>query len=1243
MVLIINGEVKFDIKLYDLDSIDNLIIRIAAFLNTIPKFIYFPNDIPDMEDISINPNIEIVVINLLPIIRNSSNFTILYNEIKDKLMKSDNSIFSVLNYFINESSKNTEILYLKKINFLDPYLESLINEIKKIYPQTNIRINDLQNIIEVNKININTFININKQQDETNVRLNKKFDEIDGIEYTDFELENEKFNIEIELKNISSTLELFNNIKLTSEIPFATTHNFYKILKDFTPFIEWTNLFDRSTSVFNKNKNIDRTTNIILKLSQKKKNKIEDYTDIIINLKNEKIIVTFKYNIKNTTKEEIIQQFLSVLNIDSDSIKNKKIISIKGIFYFPKLKVPFNREILLDLIMNNTEFSNILSVNESKIKHDGSLYAYFNNQKCGYVSISITSNISNGDLFPLNNIYCKVKVTKADNIEKVQYFQQILSKLFEIYNQQYRSVYNIYAEYGVEFEDTVDDYYEKQINIENKLFKVDPFIFQRNYSRTCPNPPILLNDEDAEKLENEGKQVVIFPKIKTGDSIPRKYTCDENSKFKFLSLIDNPFSSKELLPYIPCCQQGDQREKKGSYYRHYYMDEPLFTDKEVKPRDGIYKSDMILPNEALGNLPENINKMFFVSDITSVYYRMGSYRNKNSFLYCIALALTDDIEKLRNEKEINNYLEKLRKSLITKEDLLCCGKQEMYDYTLEEIKNKIQNTDEYFDPKLFIHILEIKFKCNIFLFTRDNNGNLILPRYIKNYYKMENNKQCVFIFEHKGSKSDNSEYPQCELIIKQNDDGTQHYSFRYDGIVGQNIINLFKNINTSYIFNKKIEFNNFNWPWKIDGITPISQRVDTYGKTRIINFLYEDTNISMFTSPIQPLKLIEDNINIYKSNIDTILRFAEDVNITVIKQLVDENNYIKELICSLGNIEISIPVENNTNIKEDIEIEKIIKSDLSINNINKDEMILSESIISEFNLYKKLSRYIIEYLLWLFSHYLNENNITDIDLITPLDFKKFKDKYIKIDKEFIYGRVRKMFGMNEGVMSDNKLVLKSEETLKRLFYVLRLFLIRNEQKILLYYTKNFIDNFYLDISDFDFNNIQIILQGEDSISKWIFEKNTENKIHDKVLLNLNYNKKTEINFDIKDEEEQFGIEKEDEDEKIKEKNESEEKIWNITPYFFRNFLIDNKIYLAQNINSLTKGMNIAKIWNTKKFNPGSNVLDENIFLEFTLYDFRNKNNINVHRIDGDENDYDIKILGFKYSDKSLYTVLLPLP
>lgn len=1241
MVLIINEEKKINIELYDLDTIDNLIIRISSILDTLPKFIYFPNDIPDMEEISANRNIEIKIINLLPIIRVATDFTTLYNEIKDKLMKSDSSMLSILSYFLNESAKAKDIIFLKKTGYLDGYLQILLNDINIIDPESNIRINNLLDIINI-PISIETLINVSKLQNETNIKLNKQFDEINGIEYTDFELENVKFNIELRLENVSSILELFNIITLTPTIPFATTHNFYKILNDFTPFIEWTNLFDRSTTVFNKSKNIDRKTNIILKVLQQKKGRLSDYTEIIIKLKEESpdsIIVTFKYNVKNTTKEELINHFLSVLNINLKQIKSEKINSIKGTFYFPKLNVPFTKEIILDMIMNNTEFSNILVVNEFKIKHQGSLYIYFNNPKAGNITASILSNISNGEMFPLNNIYCKIKVTKADNIEKVHYFQQILSKLFEIYNNQYRSIETIYSNYGIDFEE--EEGYEEDIDniLGNKLFKIDPYIFPRNYSRTCPQAPILINDEYAKSAKEQGKQVILFPKIRTGNSIPRNYICDENSKFKYIGLIDNPFISKELLPYIPCCQQTDQINKKGSNYRHYYMDEPLL-ERENKPRDGIYKSDMIIPNEARGNLPLNISKMFFISDITGVYYRKGVYRSKNSFLLCLALALTDDIEKLKTENEVNIYLTNLRKSLIIK-DLLSSGKQEMYDYTLQDIKNKIENENEYFDPKLFIHIMEVKFNCNIFLFTRDDNGKLILPRYIKNYYKMENNKQCVFIFEHIGSKSDKAEYPQCELIIKQYDDGTQYYSFRYDGLVAQNILNIFKNINTSYIFNKKIEFNNFNWPWKI---TPISQVIDTYGKTRIINFIYDNKNISILTTPIQPLKLIEDT-NIYTIDIDTALKFAEDVNIIIDKQILDENNYIKELIGQIGNIEINIIIKDNTIKRDDIEVKKIIRSDLDNISIRKKKEIFPKSLINEYNVYKKLTRYIVDYIFWLFSKYLNENNISEMQLVTPLDFKNFKDKYIIIDSKFIYGNVIKMFTMNGGLMSGEKLVIKSEETLKRLFYVLRLFLIRNEDKLFLYHKRKFIDNFFLDISDFDFNNIQIILQGEDSISKWIYEKNKENKIHDKVFLNIKYTdtKNGEIDFNIIEDDDNYDNDDDRVEEEIKKKIDQEQKLWDIKPYFFRNNLIDNKIYLAQNINSLIKGMNIAKKWVTEKFNPGTNVVIENIFLEFTLYDFRSKNNIEEYNIDGEENDYDIKILGFKHDGKSLFTVLLPLP
>ena len=111
----------------------------------------------------------------------------------------------------------------------------------------------------------------------------------------------------------------------------------------------------------------------------------------------------------------------------------------------------------------------------------------------------------------------------------------------------------------------------------------------------------------------------------------------------------------------------------------------------------------------------------------------------------------------------------------------------MYDYTIDEIIKKIEDPEEYFDPKLFIHLLEIHFNCNIFLFSRENNGQIIIPRNMQCYYKMKNKNRCIFIFEHLGSRADDATYPQCELIIKQINE------FRKDT---ENIFNFFHSTNT---------------------------------------------------------------------------------------------------------------------------------------------------------------------------------------------------------------------------------------------------------------------------------------------------------------------------------------------------------------------------------------------------------------------------------------------------------------
>ena len=65
-------------------------------------------------------------------------------------------------------------------------------------------------------------------------------------------------------------------------------------------------------------------------------------------------------------------------------------------------------------------------------------------------------------------------------------------------------------------------------------------------------------------------------------------------------------------------------------------------------------------------------------------------------------------------------------------DLIASGKQEMYDYTNQEISDTINDTDVYLDPSLYVSILENTYDCNIYVFTRrqwQTNATLTLPRF----------------------------------------------------------------------------------------------------------------------------------------------------------------------------------------------------------------------------------------------------------------------------------------------------------------------------------------------------------------------------------------------------------------------------------------------------------------------------------------------------------------------------------
>ncbi len=99
---------------------------------------------------------------------------------------------------------------------------------------------------------------------------------------------------------------------------------------------------------------------------------------------------------------------------------------------------------------------------------------------------------------------------------------------------------------------------------------------------------------------------------------------------------------------------------------------------------------------------------------------------------------------------------------------------------------------------------------------------------------------------------------------------------------------------------------------------------------------------------------------------------------------------------------------------------------------------------------------------------------------------------------------------------------------------------------------------------------------------------------------------------------------------------------NIYPYFFRNQLIDNNIYLAQNTNNINNALKIERIWQEDGYNIGNDILDNEIEpFNFTLYSYKNsqdilKRYINVASLDN------YKILGYKTDTSSVFTPLLKL-
>ena len=797
------------------------------------------------------------------------------------------------------------------------------------------------------------------------------------------------------------------------------------------------------------------------------------------------------------------------------------------------------------------------------------------------------------DFFEPGGPFIRVKVSKADNEKSVQIFQEILGKLFVLYEEKKDRIIEFYKNYIPNFGDVEppEEYIKKYI----KQSEIAPDLFVKGYTTSCKpgRMPTIISEEEAIKVESEGKSVMKFPRDIPEDKnafrfpmdgeAQNYYTC-ENSEFKYVGLKDNNLKNSDMYPYVPCCFERDQKKKPK--YLHYFEGKDLGTGD--KKQHNIIKTDKILDYNQFGTLPTNIENLFTIIDPDPKfeYVRKGVYINKNSFINVVMEALNDETEILDidGEEARKDALIEERLSFLKKDIIPLC-RQELYDSTTKEIMDLIKDQNVYFDPKLFIHILEDRFDCNIFLFTKKFlDGEMTLPRHIQAYYKNRNRKRCIYVYEHMGSTSDRAEYPQCELIVRYNTKKSQdnvQYSFTFKE--ARNIRNVYSRLRKSYALNKSITetYIPLNSSIKVK-----SQWIDSYGKTRRLNVSFQGQTISIIVSPIQPIKVQETSkTDIFLTNVPTAMELADSLGIEIESQTVI-GDVTKELNGVLGNVNISIPVQDTEKIVGILEKNQ----GLSFPEKNK-------SSLDKYNYNKKLARYLTEYTLWTYSSYLNNNDIVDL---TDDNIARFGNDFFIVKPDYNYGNIEKTFKVDSPILENGKIVVHSDETVKRLIYVLRLSIQRNVDVVRKYHERSVIQNYYVDITDFDKYHGQVILFGEESVEKWITENNVIYTMNDEIQIGTN------------------------------------------TPYFFKNALIDNNVYLAQNTQTLDKATDIAVSWVRKGYNVG--IYADNMKpVTFTLYSYINGNTIiQGRKIKGEPFSEEVKILGYKIDNKPEYTVLLPL-
>jgi hypothetical protein len=1018
MNILVNG---IQIPIYEVDSDDTVIARIALHFKTIPKYLSFTN-------FSLEPD-NIVLVEEIRLLMNKY----------ENLMDMDDFLIENQDKF---KLTNTEIIglwadihhYKSIVDIIKTQFDSYVLKKFKI-KNINLYIRDYQNIIDVFSA-----------EESPKQEPIKKFNNIEPTKIMDFIPEKLNFTILVDFKE--DLTEVFNKAVTNPYNLFMSMNGVYKLHESMkyadNDWLEITE--DLVMYVLNRNEPRGYETQyyskIIIKSISETQAEVE--LDVVIR----KDIVKKGSEGHDEIRDIFIKRALSPW-------KDFTIISIRedgvtGTIYAPQIHI--TPHIWLDLVLNESIFKVFFFLKDhlraTRIKPGGYIYYDVPNQKplsISFVTKKVTKENTLYRKFPVyfseGSSYTRFNIFKAKNYKHAGKIRDILQRLLTVYKSKIDELSTYYNEIlpysyesnndkiisisdveGIETIQHADE--NKDIIVETavkgitlkiavpEIFGVVKWVTAANKTKRqlqCPKDkmPILVNKNEA------GEDHAIYPR----SGVRRYYKC-LNDKFPHIGLQNNKnLETKEKYPYTPCCFKNKQIG--GPKWNHYYYGiEP----KKTKMGSDIMKSDRAIPTGRVGYVPKLLNDLLFNLAPGATIIRHGVDISVNSVINAIFKAFNQNNDIIQYRNNISKELNIIRQST----------------YNIKDRQTYLDNPNTYLDPLIYYRAIEKVFNINIIIFERDVNDpssvKFAIPLHRQKYlwHPMNPKLDTLILFSHLGISSDTVNYPQYEPISINN---KFFFNMEKDTDFLENLFT-YRNVEYVKIFKK-----------------PCAQCVDIYGKTRVLVYKHKDKYVYASINPTYNLDI-------------TIIKNKSNVKNTIIN------------FCELYKL------KTNTN--------------QSVAYIN-DEILFKFSYAEEiselkkFSNYRKMARYLQEYALWLFSIWLFNNKIENIENIHIEEFAK--NMFVIHDNYEYPETIPRRFDLNSLLIKNDKLILTSKEASYRMVYALWIAISRDPIKVFNYRNNILIEDYFIDLSDYNTEGTQNIFLNQEHIISWNAREKTSNKIN----------------------------------------------------------------------------------------------------------------------------------------------------